>query len=116
MVNESRNNGKLSVDLLKNLRKIINDRGITQAAMAEYAGMTESQFSRVLSGQVQLSLKNLANIASSLGMREIDIFTYPDVYVNRDLTEYTGERVSVTFEIDPSHKESLLKLVAGIKK
>ena len=100
-----------SVDLAQQLRKIIKDNNITQAAMAEYADISESQFSRVLSGAVQLSLRQLAMIASNLNMREIDIYTYPDVYVKKSEAGSSSKKISVTFEVDESEKEYLLRLV-----
>lgn len=69
-----------STTIIENLRKIIVDRNLKQAIVGDYADISESQFSRVLSGTVQLSINQLANIASGLGMRVIDIITYPDVY------------------------------------
>ena len=42
--------------IVQNLRKIMTDRGLKQAAMADFAGITASQYSKVMSGSVQLSL------------------------------------------------------------
>ena len=62
--------------IIDNIRKIIKDRGISQKAMAEYAGTSASQFSKILNGEVQLSLRQISNIATNIGLREIDLFTY----------------------------------------
>lgn len=41
--------------IINNLRKIMNDRGLTQVVMAEFADTSPSQFSKILNGSVQLS-------------------------------------------------------------
>lgn len=68
--------------IINNLRKLMNDRGLTQAAMSEYADTSPSQFSKILNGTVQLSLLQLSNIARNLSMSEIDLITYPEKYVS----------------------------------
>ena len=40
--------------IINNLRKIMNDRGLTQVVMAEFADTSPSQFSKILNGSVQL--------------------------------------------------------------
>lgn len=107
--------GKPSVDLAQQLRKIIKDKNITQATMAEYADVSESQFSRVLSGAVQLSLRQLAMIASNLNMREIDIYTYPDRYVRVEEGEQPQEPIEAILQIklQKSKKDQVLRLIFG---
>lgn len=107
--------GKSSVDLAQQLRKIIKDKNITQATMAEYADVSESQFSRVLSGSVQLSLRQLAMIASNLNMREIDIYTYPDRYVKAEQGEQFNEPIEAVLQIrlQKSKKDQVLRLIFG---
>lgn len=103
------------VDIAQQLRKILKDKGIKQATMAEYADVSESQFSRVLSGTVQLSLRQLAMIASNLNMREIDIYTYPDRYVKVESGEKQDEPIEAVLQIklQKSKKEQVLRLIFG---
>ncbi len=103
----------LSLKIVENLRKIIALRKLKQAAVGEFADISESQFSRVLSGQVQLSINQLANIASGLEMSVIDIITYPDVYVPRDKKEDDDSEVLVQFKLKKEKKNQVLKLVFG---
>lgn len=83
--------------------------------MAEYAGTSASQFSKILSGEVQLSLRQISNIATNMGLREIDLFTYPDIYERRQNGEnFSNEvRATLTIELSQSKKEQVLKLVFG---
>lgn len=98
--------------VIDKLRKIINDKGLTQAAMAEYAGTTGSQFSKILSGEVQISLWQLSNIATNLNMDIIDIFTYPEKYIsNKDLNN--DITASLTIQLKKEKKDQVLKLVFG---
>lgn len=101
--------------IVENIRKIISDRKISQKAMATYAGTSASQFSKILSGEVQLSLRQISNIATNIGLREIDLFTYPDIYEKRRNSENFSDevRATLTIELSQSKKEQVLKLVFG---
>ena len=101
--------------IVENIRKIISDRKISQKAMAAYAGTSASQFSKILSGEVQLSLRQISNIATNIGLREIDLFTYPDIYEKRRNGENFSDevRATLTIELSQSKKEQVLKLVFG---
>lgn len=103
-----------SKTILQNLRKIMADRNLKQATLAEYAGVSESQFSRVLSESVQLSLVQLSNIASALNLREIDIITYPDVYVSQNKTcDDEGPEVVLQVKLRKKKKDQVMRLVFG---
>ncbi len=102
--------------VLENIRKIMADNNITQAAMAENAGTSPSQFSKILSGQSQLSLEHVSNIATNMGMNELNIFTYPDVYIKQNETETKKEepvKAVLQIELQEYKKEQILKLVFG---
>ncbi len=100
--------------ILNNLRKIMNDKNLTQSVMASYAKTTPSQFSKIMSGSVQLSLSQLSNIATSLAMREIDLITYPEVYVSRDnLSEKDSVEAVLQIKLRKERKEEVLKLLFG---
>ncbi len=89
------------VSIIENLRKIMKDRDLKQAEMADYAETTPSQMSKILAGQVQLSLKQLSKIASALNIAIIDVITYPEVYTPR----VSSSSTKVLVEIDVSNDE-----------
>ena len=93
-----------------NLRKIMNDKGITQSIMAEYAGVAPSQFSKIMSGSVQISLWQISNIATNLNMDIIDIFTYPDKYSKQNATLPNNDdlRTTLTIELKAEMKRKVL--------
>ena len=99
--------------IVSNLRKIIALRKLKQAKVGEYADISESQFSRVMNGQVQLSLNQLANIASGLEMTVVDIITFPDVYVPKDKKEDDDTEVLLQFKLKKNKKDQVMKLVFG---
>lgn len=102
-----------SEKIIDNIRKIMRDRNLTQATMAEYMGTSESQFSKILSGSVKLSLLQLENLATNLSIREIDIITYPDVYVNRESSGQEPVRAVLQIELQKEKKDQILKFVFG---
>lgn len=103
----------LSEKILNNLRKIMNEKNLTQSVLAEYAGTSESQFSKIMNGKVQLSLLQLENIASSLSLREIDILTYPDVFVEEKQSEAEPVEAVLQIKLKKDKKDQVLKLVFG---
>jgi transcriptional regulator with XRE-family HTH domain len=102
-----------SEKIISNIRKIMRDRGLPQVTMAEYAGTSESQFSKILNGKVQLSLWQLENLASKLSMREIDIVTYPKVYIEREQAAEEPVEAVLQIKLKKDKKDQVLKLVFG---
>lgn len=109
MKEEIKGNSKVHY-VVENVRKIMHDENLTQKTMSEFADISESQMSKVFNGSVQLSIWQLSNIASSLQINIIDLFTYPKKFVDSDKVEM-AERISITFEVSPDKREHLLKMV-----
>lgn len=103
----------ISETLLNNIRKIMNDRNITQAAMAGYMGTSPSFLSKILSGQAKLKLNDISNLATSLSMREIDIITYPDIYIPQNYTEKNESEVTVQIKLKKDKRDQVLRLIFG---
>ncbi|MGM9763333.1 MAG: helix-turn-helix domain-containing protein [Candidatus Cryptobacteroides sp.] len=106
---------KLQERLRKNIRKLMTDRDLPQRTIADYMGTTASQFSRILKGECNVTLKHISNLASSLSLREIDIFTYPDVYVQSQTIVQHPEPVEAILQIklQKEKKDQVLKLIFG---
>lgn len=104
-----------SEKVVQNIRKIMNDKNLTQYAIAEYMGTSESQFSKILKGTVKLSLNQLENLARGLSMREIDIITYPVKMVNAQLSETEREPVEAVLQIKlkKDKRDQVMRLVFG---
>ena len=84
--------------VVENLSKIMKDKDIKQETIAEYADVAPSQMSRILSGNVQLSLWQLSNIATRLKINVIDVFTYPDIYEKMEKGKKMN-RIMIEFEL-----------------
>ncbi len=99
--------------IIGNIRKIMNERRLTQAAMAAYLDTSPSQFSKILNGSVQLSLTQLSNLAHALSIREIDIITYPEVYSSANSLEDDSTEAIVQIKLRKDKKEQVMKLIFG---
>ena len=99
--------------VINNLRKLLNDRGLRQNSLAEVMGRDESSVSKVFNGHAKLSLDQLAKIASYLNMSVIDILTYPDKYVPTKEPSDEPAEVFVQLKLKKEKKDQILKLVFG---
>ena len=90
--------------LVNNLHKILRDKNLTQAILAEYMGTSPSQVNRILKGGLNVTLAQISNLAQNLSLREIDIFTYPE-----------NEPVEAILQVrlKKDKKDQVLKLVFG---
>ena len=104
---------RLSEKIIENVRKIKNERNLTQAAIASYAGIDESQMSRIMSGKLNLSLDNLEDIATGLGMHPIDIITYPDVFISKKSLKKEELEAVLMVKLKESKKRQIMKYVFG---
>ena len=94
--------------IVENIREIRKSKGFNQETIADAIGCDVSNWSKVEQGKQNVQIGDLEKIANCFGLRVIDLFTYPDVYVKKG--EET-ERISVTFEVSPDKRDLLLKLV-----
>ena len=104
---------KVQKQLVANLLKIMRDRNITQAALAEYMGTSPSQLSKILNGGLYLTMAHISNLATNLSLREIDIFTYPDKYVSQKAAENEPIEAILQIRLTKDKKAQVLKLVFG---
>ena len=99
--------------IVDNIRKIMKEKNLTQATLAEYACTSESQFSKILNGKVHFSLQQIENIASKLSMREIDIMTYPKVFVEKEQAGEEPVEAILQIKLKKDKKDQVLKLIFG---
>lgn len=99
--------------LLQNIVKIMRDRNLTQAAMAEFMGVSNSQFTKVRKGEVKMSFAQFSKLATNLSMSEIDIITYPDRYVKVQDDGCDPVKALLQIELKREVKDQVLKIVFG---
>lgn len=98
--------------VVENIIKMMKDKDLKQATIAEYMGTSASQLSRILKGDVQVSVLQLANLATKLNINIIDIFTYPRVFVPSDIT-LSDVKAQISFDINEEIVEKVMNLVIG---
>lgn len=68
--------------IIKNIRRLINERGMKQVAVAERAGFTAQEFSNLLNGRKVMAAVYIPRIAGALDVTCNDLFsvskTYPE--------------------------------------
>ena len=99
--------------ILGNIEKILKDRDIKQSVAADWIDVDPSQFSKILRGQVQLSIRQLAKFARGVELREIDIITYPAVYSAPEDEDNGPAEVLLQMRLTKEKKDQVLKLVFG---
>jgi DNA-binding Xre family transcriptional regulator len=104
MKNENLSNRHFIVEKLIN---IMNDKRITKVAFAELIGFPEPKWNKISNGKQLLNINELSNIARSLDMKEIDIITYPDIYVSEKEIPKAKKSVFIGFEVDADELATL---------
>lgn len=98
------------MDIIKNIKEIRLQKGITQQVIADALSVDFSVVSNIEKGKRELKVKELDKIANALGVDLIYLFTYPKHYVAADSLQ-RNDRVSITFEVSPTKRDALLKMV-----
>lgn len=106
-------NSKFEKLIVGNIIKIMNDNGLRQNSLAQLTGISESKISKMLSGNLKVSLENLSQIARALSINEIDIITYPDKYVKLDKQQEEPVEAILQIKLKKDKKDQVLKLVFG---
>ena len=94
--------------IIENLNKIIRDKELSKVKFAEIVGFEEAKWNKISNGFQNLNITDLSKIARGLKMREIDILTYPAVFVEKEYTK--KERFFVAFEVEKEKRDYLLAL------
>lgn len=107
-----------SQNVLVNIIKIRNDRGLTQSALSQALNVDYSTYSKLESGITKLTVDRLEEIARFFDMDMVDILTYPKKYVpesdlSDDLDAKKKTKIQLQVEIDEDKKEQVLKLLFG---
>lgn len=106
---------QLEQKIVDNIRKIMIEKKFTQAAFADYMGISAGQFSKILSGTHGLSFLYLERLARALSINEIDIMTYPEVYVSKNKAEQDSFEAILQIKLTKDKKDQVLNLVLGEK-
>ena len=68
------------VNLTENINALIKEKGQTQDFVASKLGIKQGTLSQKIGQNNKIKYKTLSDISDILGVRVIDIITYPDLY------------------------------------
>lgn len=97
----------------QNVRKILNDRGLLQSYISFNSDYTQGQVSKILNLEQKMTVADLSAFATALSLREIDIITYPDVYVPVGSQEAEPVEAILQIKLTKDKKDQVMKLIFG---
>jgi transcriptional regulator with XRE-family HTH domain len=74
------------IKIKENINALIKKSGKTQKEVAELLGINQGTLSEKISQNEKIKFQTILEIADILGIRAIDIITYPDRYVKETKT------------------------------
>lgn len=104
------------IDVRKNLRAIIDERGISQKKLAIEVGMEQNALSNWLNYEGDASFQKITDICEALGISVVDALTYPVKYVPKEEAHPTCEECKRKDEIIDNLNELLRKYKQEKKK
>ena len=102
--------------IVEKLINIMNDRKLNKSSFADLIGFPEPKWNKISNGWQLLNINDLSIIAEKLRLREIDIITFPDVYVDKNSISRKSERYFVSFEVSAKTRDNLLNSVLEDKE
>lgn len=100
------------MNIIENIKKIRIEKGVTQEVLAEALSVDPSALSNLERGKRELKVSELEIIADCLGVRVIDLFTWPVRYVEPGQDNEAVEAI-LQIKLKRDRKEQVLKLVFG---
>lgn len=99
--------------IIRNIVKILNDRGLTRASLTDALDVSEGTVSKLLNGTTKLTYDSLSKIAKEFSMKEIDIITYPEQYVPATKPEDEPLEAVLQIKLKKDKKDQVLNLIFG---
>ena len=100
------------IDVKKNLRRILEERGILQKQVAVALGVSDQAISNWFNGTEDVKLSKITQICEAAGISIIDVLTYPEKYVPESQAKPDCEECKKKDEII----ENLTELLTIYKK
>ena len=104
------------INVRKNLKAIIVERGLSQKQIAFECGMKESALSTWLSSDNDASLRKTSEICEAMGISIVDALTYPQRYIPEDSINPACEECKKKDEIIENLSELLRRYKAEAKQ
>lgn len=103
----------LQETISQNVRKILNERGLLQSYISFHSSLTQGQVSKILNLEQKMTINDLSVFASVLSLSEIDLITYPDVYVLNKTPDQDPVEAILQIKLKKDKKDQVLKLIFG---
>ena len=103
----------VQAQLREGVQKLVIDKDIPPKELAIIIETDYSQVRRILRGEANFTLKHVELLSNHLGIRPIDLFTWPDIYVKPGPRQEEPAEVLVQLRLTKEKKDQVLKLVFG---
>jgi transcriptional regulator with XRE-family HTH domain len=101
----------------KNIKKIREQRGLMQKEVASVADMQASNYSKIESGQRDVSVEALDKIAQFFGMKIDEIIHFEDAKSPEPVKvvdKTTNEKVQLISQLDEEDKNAVYRIIDGM--
>lgn len=100
----------------KNIRKIREEKGFTQIQIAELVNMHRSNYSKIESGERELSVDALQKVAKHFGMTLDELVNFKGVMPTEERIEdkATIEQIKLINELDEEDKAMVFRMIDTI--
>ncbi|MFV0507336.1 MAG: helix-turn-helix domain-containing protein [Bacteroidales bacterium] len=101
----------------KNIKKIREQKGLMQKEVASTADMQASNYSKIESGQRDISVEALDKIAQLFGMTVDEIIHFEDKKTPKPVTivdKSTNERLKLIAQLEEEDKNAIFRIIDGM--
>lgn len=92
---------------MKKVRDIRKARGLSQAQLAELAGLNQATVSKVERGEMNVTLEVIDAIAAALGVEPVQLFDLPDLH---------ARALAAINAIDPARRDAALVVLEAMAR
>lgn len=92
---------------MQNLKRIRNDRHLSQAQLAEVAGVNQATISKLENGTANATVDMVERIAAALGVTEAELFGLP---------ELQRRILDAISRMDPAQREAAVVVLEAMAK
>ena len=104
------------MDIGKNIRRLREERGITQQQLADLVNMHRSNYSKIEKGERELSISALVKVAKHFSITLDELVNMKGKIPQEEKLEdkTTLEQVKMINELEPQDKEMVFRLIDSI--
>jgi len=104
------------MELGQKIKKLRELKNFTQEHMAEQLGLTQSGYSKIESGEVDVPYQRLEQISKVLGLRPEDVISFNEHMVFNVMHNQTGNGLVIHNQVSPNEKKLYEEQIESLKK